>query len=117
MNGILSEYIERHGFLDDTQFRFGKHHSTELALITSSELIRQTVNAGGNAALVLLDLSAAFDTVNHQKLLEVLRGIGIKGKVFTLFESFLSGREQFVALDEFKSPNFTLPCGVPWGRL
>lgn len=98
-----------------TLFDFKSHHSTKLALNTASEQIRQTIDAGGSAGLILLDLSAAFDTVNHNILSDCLASIKIKDLALTLLKSFLMNREQFVALDVFNLPTFLLPCGAPQG--
>ena len=66
--------------------------------------------------LVLLDLSAAFDTVDHSILLERLtKSFGISGKALKWFSSYLSGRSQRVTLDSGVSKVFMTTCGVPQG--
>ena len=66
--------------------------------------------------LVLLDLSSAFDTVEHEILLERLRStIGLRGKVLSWFESYLKGRSQQVSINETLSKPFDLKCGVSQG--
>ena len=66
--------------------------------------------------LLLLDLSAAFDTVDHDASLHRLQfSFGIKGKVLSWFESYLSGRSQQIAVNETLSEEFGLECGVPQG--
>lgn len=69
MNTQLAQFIEQNKLLDDTQFGFRKGHSTETALIKASEEIRFVLDKGGAAVLVLLDLSAAFDMVDHATLI------------------------------------------------
>ena len=64
--------------------------------------------------LVLLDLSAAFDTVNHEILLESMTSkLGIGGTALSWFRSYLSGRSQRVAVNHKLSKSLPLDCGVP----
>ena len=65
--------------------------------------------------LVLLDLSAAFDTVGHNIILETLHKLGFKGDVLKWFRSYLSGRCQRVSVCECQSKRFHLSCGVHKG--
>ena len=66
--------------------------------------------------MVPLDLSTAFDTVDHNILLELLRrDVGIGGKVLHWFSSYLSNRRQLVPIDGSFSRQFSLDCGVPQG--
>ena len=67
--------------------------------------------------LVLLDLSATFDTVDHTSLLDRLRNIGITGLVYDWFHSYLTGRTQAVFLDGVSSDSVNLTCGVPQGSV
>ena len=67
--------------------------------------------------LVLLDLSAAFDTVDHAILLNRLKSIGVTGLVHGWFNSYLTGRTQAVCVDDVSSDSFNLTCGVPQGSV
>ena len=78
------------------------------------------VNCDNNlpSVLMLLDLSAAFDTVDHGKLLEILRDeIGVRGVALSWFESFLIGRTQKVKIGEAFSDRSNLKYGVPQGSV
>ena len=69
-------------------------------------------------ALVLLDLSAAFDTVDHQSFLRLLKShVGIKGQVLQLLRSYLDGRTQCVAVENVQSEVVSLTYGVPQGSV
>ena len=73
---------------------------------------------GGNVFLYLLDLSAAFDTVNHSLLLLRLENsFGITGNVLQWFHSYLTGRSQFVEINDTKSSVRDLTVGVPEGSV
>ena len=77
-----------------------------------------SLDKGENVFLVLLDLSAAFDTVNHSLLLARLqKSFGIRGTVLLRFDSYLSQRTQFVNINEANSTVRDLPVGVPQGSI
>ena len=67
--------------------------------------------------LVLLDLSAAFDTVDHQLLLSEFSDCRVEGTALSLLESYLENREQCVAIGESRSEPTTLQYGVPQGSV
>ncbi|XP_067234081.1 uncharacterized protein, partial [Chanodichthys erythropterus] len=71
---------------------FKSGHSTETALLSVTEALRLARASSKSSVLILLDLSAAFDTVNHQILLSTLMSKGITGTALQWFESYLSGR-------------------------
>jgi len=80
--------------------------------------ILHAVDSGDLAALALLDLSTAFDTVDHMTLLQLLRiSYGLGGRVHDWFQSYLSGRFQFVRCGRSSSTRTQLICGVPQGSV
>lgn len=77
-----------------------------------------TVDSGKCALLILLDLTAAFDTIHHNILIERLRlWAGIQGNVLNWFSSYLSGRTFSIELGNFSSSSARLECGVPQGSI
>ena len=93
-------------------------HSTESALLKVQNDILRTVDKGGVAVLVLLDLSAAFGTIDHRILLDRMRHqLRINGVTHTWFESHLTGRtQQFRIGDAWSLAKFLLYC-VPQGSV
>lgn len=77
------------------------------------EETRIILDNGGCAAILLLDLSAAFDTVNHQLLVQRLREAGVEGKALRWLQSFLEDRTFTVFEDDVSSKQIHLQCGVP----
>jgi exonuclease III len=100
------------------QSAYKKHHSTETAIVKVQADISLALDRGSIAVLVLLDMSAAFDTVSHKILLDRMNtNFGVGGKVLTWFESYLSNRKQQVVINGSKSGGLQLRCGVPQGSV
>ncbi len=94
------------------------HHSTETALIKIINDIHFNSDSGKISVLVLLDLSAAFDTVDHNILLERLENwVGLSGMALKWFRSYLEGRGYYVSIGEHKSKWTSMTCGVPQGSI
>ena len=91
-------------------------HSTETALLHVKHDILMNMNKKHVTLLVLLDLSAAFDTVDHSILLDRLHSsFGISGPVLSWFSSYLNNRSQFISLNGATSKLFNLQYSVPQG--
>ncbi len=101
--------------LDKFQSGFRVGHSTESALLRVVNDLRIIRDAGNVAALILLDLSAAFDTIDHVIRLSHL--IGISGTVLEWFKSYLSHRSSSVKYGNFVSTTVPVTCGVPQGSV
>ena len=97
---------------------YRKFHSTETALLKIHNDILASMDASKVTALTLLDLSAAFDTINHTILLRRLDyWFGVTGKALDWFKSYLTGRCQRIRLGDCLSSNAYLKFGVPQGSL
>ena len=98
------------------QAAYRKQHSTETALLKVLNDILLKMNSQHVFLLVMLDLSAAFDTVNHKILLERLQhDIGISGVPLQWFKSYLSNISQRIESQGTLSRLFDLDCRVPQG--
>ena len=113
----LINYIEKSNLLYKYQYGFRKNHSTEHALIEVIDQIRLNLDSNQMTCGIFIDLSKAFDTVNHQILMDKLEHYGIRGKAHELFKSYLSNRKQFVTIEKCKSQTRSISCGVPQGSV
>ena len=93
-------------------------HSTETALVRVQNDILRTLDQGGAAILVLLDLSAAFDTIDHSILLSRMESVlGVKGSALQWFKSYLLGRKQRIKINDDFSENQEILWSVPQGSV
>ena len=114
----LVNYLKDNDLLPDLQSAYRPHHSTETAVLKVLADILLALDSGDLAALVLLDLSAAFDTVDHDTLLQRLRtSYGLGGLVADWFASYLSGRTQYVRTSATRSASSSVKYGVPQGSV
>ena len=96
----LQEHMLVNGLFPELQSAYRQHYSTETALLKVKNDLLMAMDKGQVTLLVLLDLSSAFDTVDHDILLDRLRStIGLRGKVLSWFESYLKGRSQQVSIN------------------
>uniref|UniRef100_A0A8C2BQ02 Reverse transcriptase domain-containing protein n=1 Tax=Cyprinus carpio TaxID=7962 RepID=A0A8C2BQ02_CYPCA len=113
----LSMFLVQNNLLDSNQSGFKSGHSTETALLSVTEALRLARAASKSSVLILLDLSAAFDTVNHQILLSTLRKMGISGTALQWLNSYLSDRSFMVSWRGEVSKSQQLATGVPQGSV
>ncbi|XP_076848845.1 uncharacterized protein LOC143496560 [Brachyhypopomus gauderio] len=113
----LSSFLSQNQLQDPNQSGFKPAHSTETALIAVTEKLHAARANGLSSVLILLDLSAAFDTVNHEILLSILSGLGITGNAWTWFASYLEGRSYQVTWGGSTSTPCKLSTGVPQGSV
>ena len=100
------------------QSAYRKFHSSETALLCVQNDILASLDAGLSTALLLLDLSAAFDTIDHSILTHRWQHwFGISSTAFNLLSSFLSDRFQTVITPASKSNPVLLEYGVPQGSV
>ena len=114
----LLDHMTANNLMDPMQSAYRKGHSTETALLRVHDDIVSAVDKGHGVILILLDLSAAFDTVDHTILLTFLsEHIGLSGQALDLFKSYLSGRTQCVSIEGILSELSELAYGVPQGSV
>ena len=111
-------HVASNNLLYEKQFGFQNNNSTEYAIVQLAKEIHESFDQNEFTLGVFVDLSKAFDTVNHDILLTKLEYFGLKNKYLNWFKSYLSNRQQFVSYgDKNKSNNENINCGVPQGSI
>ncbi|KAI2651661.1 RNA-directed DNA polymerase from mobile element jockey [Labeo rohita] len=111
----LCSFLQKNDFF---QSGFRPHHSTETALVKITNDLLLASDQGCISLLVLLDLSAAFDTIDHDILIDRLQNYaGIQGQALKWFRSYLSDRYHFVYLNGESSQLSPVKYGVPQGSV
>ena len=114
----ISSHLEKNDLSDIYQSAYKKQHSIETALVRVQNDLLMALDSGCSVILLMLDLSAAFDTVDHSIMLHRLSfRFGIKEKALKWFESYLSDRRQAVVVNANTSSWHSLPFGVPQGSV
>ncbi len=113
----VTAFLTQNNLLDSNQSGFRSGHSNKTALLSVVKDLRLARMASKSSLLILLDLSAAFDTVNHQILLSTLLVKGISGTTLQWFDSYLSDRSFKVSWRGEVSKSQHLATGVPQGSV
>ncbi len=117
MHKRLYSFLTKFKILYQLQFGFRTNHSTSLALLDIMERIHESLDKDSMVLGLYIDLQKAFDTVNHEILLDKLNHYGIRGIVNTWFKSYLSNRQQCVTVNGVKSNSLPINIGVPQGSV
>ena len=118
VNIRISDHMKANNLDCPSQYGYKKHHSTETLLVHFLNEIMVAVDSKSGVVVLIIDLSAAFDTVSHSLLLNILfREIGLRGNALRWFKSFLLNRSQRVKVGDTLSEPLELSFGVPQGSV
>ena len=117
LHSRLYSYLNRHNILYEYQFGFREGHSTNQILTEITDNIKFAMDSQLLTCGIFIDLTKAFDTVNHSILLDKLQHYGIRGNAHKLFTSYLSNRNQYVKVNNTNSNSSPVTCGVPQGSV
>ena len=113
----LTAFLNRYNILTPAQYGFRKKSSTEYAILELQDRIIKCIANKEYCIGILLDLSKAFDTLDHSILLEKLSNIGIRGVSNKWFSSYISNRTQYTTYQNSSSQISNISCGVPQGSI
>lgn len=113
----LYEFLISQNVLYGKQFGFRKQHSTSHAINYSIDYVLKSLQKRNHVIGLFIDLSKAFDTICHTKLLEKLENYGIRGNCHNILKSYLSNRNQYTQFCDVNSEIEYIKYGVPQGSV
>ena len=113
----LSTYFNENKLIFDNQYGFRPKHSTEYAALEIVDRIITDMDKKEVPINIFLDLSKAFDTIDHTILLAKLRYYGIHDTALLLLKSYLNNRKQYVEFQDTNSEILPITVGVPQGSI
>ena len=114
----MQTFLDSNGLMPVLQSAYRPFHSTETAVTKVYNHLLLAADEGQISALCLLDLTAAFDTVDHDLLmLRLERQFGLRGTVLQWFHDYLSGRSYQVVYGNCTSATVYIKCSVPQGSV
>ena len=113
----LIAFLNKHDLLSKSQFGFRAKRSTELAVTLLCDQIRRNADNKMLTGCIFIDLSKAFDTLSHAKLLLKLSAYGIANTELEWFTDYLFNRKQIVNYNNVSSDAEYVTCGVPQGSI
>ena len=113
----LHSYFKSNSLYFISQYGFREKHSTELAALELVDKIIFEMDQGNLPISIFIDLSKAFDTIDHNILKEKLKYYGVRGQALTLLNSYLSVRTQYTEFNGIKSDEQIIKTGVPQGSI
>jgi hypothetical protein len=113
----LFEYLTINKLLFKHQYGFHEGHSTELAVLEIVDRLYNDMDMSKIPIAIFLDLSKAFDTIDHNILIHKLSHYGLEGPEISWFQSYLSDRKQFVNFNHTNSQQLDITTGVPQGSI
>ena len=116
VHGRLLKFFNKYDVLYTNQYGFLKNKSTTDAILKYSDFCYDNFNNGGYMTTVFLDFSKAFDTIDHQIMVDKLECYGIRGQMNLWFQSYLGDRSQFVEIGGLQSSRSCLLYTSPSPR-
>ena len=113
----LYSFINSQNILYENQYGFLKQHSTNHAINYSVTHVQKLIREKNHVLGIFIDLSKAFDTISHEKLLYKLDKYGIRGNAHSLIGSYLSNRKQYVSVLGESSDELPVVFSVPQGSV
>ena len=113
----MSDYFENNDLIFKNQYGFRKTHSTEFASLHLTDYLNFKMDQMNTPLSIFLDLSKAFDTLDHKILLSKLKHYGINGISYNLLSTYLTNRKQYVQFESSCSEMLDTQYGLPQGSI
>ena len=113
----LSEYLENNKLLNSSQYGFRSGHSTDYAALELIDRLITQMDRNDVPINIYLDLSKAFDTIDHFILIDKLKYYGISEASSLLLKNYLTDRKQCTEINNVRSNTLSITTGVPQGSI
>ena len=113
----LSSFVDKYNLISDCQFGFREGKDITQAAIRLTTSVVKAYHEKVYVSCFFLDLRKAFDTVDHTILLRKMYHMGFREHINPYIKSYLTGREQYVQVGDFRSDNLTITKGIPQGSI
>ena len=117
MYNRMYNFLAEHNIISKKQSVFRENYSTYMAIIDLVDKISNSIDIKKHSIGIFLDLSKAFDTIDHQILLRKLQRYGVRGIACDWFKSYLENRVQYVSYNTKDLDYLKIMCGVPQGSI
>ena len=117
MYNRLLKFLNDNNILINNQYDFCEEHSTYMMLLRMVNDITKEMSNKNFAIGIFIDLSKAFDMVDHSILIKKMQHYGIRGISLRWFSDYLNNHKQYVSLDNCTSEILPVTCGVPQGSI
>lgn len=113
----MTAFLDKHDLLSDRQYGFREGRSTQDAISYITDTIYRSLDDNKPTLCMFVDLAKAFDTISHEILLQKLQRYGFRGNAYTLLQTYLEERVQYVQIEDCLSTAGTVKYGVPQGTV
>ena len=117
MHNQMMDYFTSNELFSSQQYGFRPIRSTELAALELMDRNIDNMNQNFSPINIYIDLCKAFDCLDHAILLSKLKYYGLNDNAIKLLKNYLSDRDQYVQLGDFKSQYHNISCGIPQGSV
>ena len=117
MNNQMMDYFTSNELFLSQQYGFRPNRSTELAALELMDRNIDSMNQNFSPVNIYADLSKAFDCLDHAILLNKLKYYGVNDNAIKSLKKYLSDRDQYMQLVNFKSQIYNILCGIPQGSV
>ena len=117
MHNRCYDFLTKNNILYKKQYGFRNKHATYMAVLDFVKDISEAIDNDMYTLGIFMDLSKAFDTIDHDILLSKLYHYGFRGVSYNWFSNYLSNRKQYVSYNNVVSSNENVICGVPQGSI
>ena len=113
----ITKYLEQNNMITNTQHAYRQKHSTQTCLVEVVNYLYKILDKKQIPAVISLDLSKAFDSINHNLLLSKLADLEMSESTIKWVKSYLSNRKQITKFQHFTSEEEEITSGIPQGSI